>query len=262
MHSPWKYAYASIVGTSHEKTGKACQDSSSCQTLSSKANDEILIAIASDGAGSAMFSEYGSELICNSLTHYIKEHINNGGEVRDIHKDLVKSWIFSFQKEAKLYAEKRDIQLRELACTLVAAVIGEQYAAYIQIGDGGIVTTSPEEGDNYNWVFWPQNGEYENTTVFATDIKSLNHLCFDVYRVQCDEVALFSDGLQRLALHYETKTAYNPFFGPFFQELRKEKFEYSESFSVLLKTFLKSQKVNERSDDDKTLILATRRTNL
>jgi hypothetical protein len=36
-----------------------------------------------------------------------------------------------------------------------------------------------------------------------------------------DEVAMFSDGLQRLALVYESRTAYTPFFEPMFSVLRK-----------------------------------------
>jgi hypothetical protein len=259
MYLPWKYALASTVGTSHQKTGQVCQDASSCQTVVSEANDQILIAVASDGAGSANFSEHGSKLICTSLTRQVKEHIQNGGEVRDIYLDLVKDWIMMFQKEANTFAEEHFIRPKELACTLLAAILGGDYAAFIQIGDGAIVTTSPEEGDNYSWVFWPQNGEYENTTFFATDSYSLNHLNFDVYNGHCDEVALFSDGLQRIALHYETKTAHNPFFRPFFLELRKEKRNYSKRFSDLLVTFLNSTRVSERSDDDKTLILVTRR---
>jgi hypothetical protein len=72
---------------------------------------------------------------------------------------------------------------------------------------------------------------------------------------------MFSDGLQRLALVYESQTAYTPFFEPMFSVLRKADLAACDTLSDQLARFLSSPKVNERTDDDKTLVLATRRYN-
>jgi hypothetical protein len=65
--------------------------------------------------------------------------------------------------------------------------------------------------------------------------------------------------LQRLALVYESKSAHNPFFLPMFSVLRKTAPDNLDSLSDQLAKFLNSPEVNERTDDDKSLILATRR---
>ena len=70
-------------------------------------------------------------------------------------------------------------------------------------------------------------------------------------------MALFTDGLQTLALDY-TRAAHSPFFAPMFAALSSE----TEPGGLLgpLSAFLESPAVNERTDDDKTLILATRKS--
>ena len=69
-------------------------------------------------------------------------------------------------------------------------------------------------------------------------------------------LALLSDGLQMLALNYGTKAAHQPFFAPMFASLRKA--DDAQELLVPLKQFLDSKAVNDRTDDDKTLVLATR----
>jgi hypothetical protein len=65
--------------------------------------------------------------------------------------------------------------------------------------------------------------------------------------------------LQRLALHYEGRTAHAPFFRPMFAPVRAADPGRAETLSTQLAAFLGSQPVNARTDDDKTLVLATRR---
>ena len=73
------------------------------------------------------------------------------------------------------------------------------------------------------------------------------------------EIALLTDGLQRLALHYQTRQAHEPFFRPLFQRLR----EHPEpgcpaALATALERLLAGPAINQRTHDDKTLILATR----
>ena len=64
------------------------------------------------------------------------------------------------------------------------------------------------------------------------------------------------DGLQMLALSYAKKVAHQPFFTPMFAALRKV--EDPQELIVPMRQWLDSTAVNQRTDDDKTLILATR----
>jgi len=69
----------------------------------------------------------------------------------------------------------------------------------------------------------------------------------------------YSDGVQRLALSFEQRIPHNPFFEPMLNVLRNQKSAECEALDQQLAHFLNSPQINERTDDDKTLILATRR---
>jgi hypothetical protein len=110
--------------------------------------------------------------------------------------------------------------------------------------------------DAYEPVFWPQSGEYANTTNFLTDPEWAEHLAFAQRPVRVEELALLTDGLQTLALSFAGRTVHAPFFRPMFQRLRAA--APGEGLARALRQFLDSEPVNARTDDDKTLILATR----
>ena len=99
-------------------------------------------------------------------------------------------------------------------------------------------------------------------TNFATDTEAFEKLEYDLIDRHIEEIALLTDGLQSLVLHYETRTAHAPFFAPIFEWLRPASEDSLQQFSSSLISYLSSQKVNEHTDDDKTLILATRRLSI
>lgn len=257
MISKWKYAFASVKGTSHEKSGLPCQDASLCEILKDKNGRDVLVAVASDGAGSALHSNQGSSLICSLFMDELKVVFAAGLGIENVTENFIKNWLGYFQKEITLIAEGISCTSREFACTFLCAIISDEYEVFAQIGDGAIVVAN--EIDLYSWVFWPQQGEYENTTFFATDARATEWLQYESRKgTTCFEVALFSDGLQKLALHYQTQSAHSPFFRPFFSALRLQEQPINETYVHSLVSFLESPSVNERTDDDKTLILATK----
>ncbi|OCT15814.1 hypothetical protein A8709_09295 [Paenibacillus pectinilyticus] len=258
VKASWKYAFASVKGTSHEKNGLPCQDASLCEILKDKNGQDILVAVVSDGAGSAPLSDQGSKLICALFMDEMKALLATGQGTEDVTETFFKTWLNYFQKEIKVRAEISSGTPRDFACTFLCAIISNECEIFAQIGDGAIVVSN--ELDHYLWVFWPHQGEYENTTFFATDVKAEEWLQYERRKgVPCFEVALFSDGLQRLALHYQTQSAHSPFFRPFFSALRSQEQSVSDKYTQSLISFLGSPPVNERTDDDKTFILATRR---
>jgi len=171
----------------------------------------------------------------------------------------VGDWIRRYQNEISLLAGVEGLELRDFACTLLAAVVDLNCALFIQIGDGAIVISSDEKPDEFCWVFWPQQGQYANTTNFLTDREAIDRFEHSPVNSRIDEVALFTDGLQSLALHYESRRAPGPFFRPMFSWLRPRAGGHCEDLSSSLASFLDSSRVNDCTDDDKTLILATRR---
>lgn len=150
-------------------------------------------------------------------------------------------------------AERLGVRPRELACTALLIVAGPSTAALAQIGDGAIVLGSAE---GYRVAFWPEPSEYVNATDFLTDESFASLLRFEIVEQQIAEVAACTDGLQRLALDFAARTAYSGFFLPLFNELRIA--TDPESLVEPFRKFLDSDQVNQRTDDDKTLVLAVR----
>jgi hypothetical protein len=257
--SPWSFAAASAVGTSHARRALPCQDSSACLLMPTSEDGPVLVGVVADGAGSARRAEVGSRLTCSLTVSAVAALLGNGGTVRDITRGRVEMWLTELQSEVARHAEREHLASREYASTLVAAVVAARYAVFFQVGDGAAVLSLPGPAPAFRWVFWPGTGGLENLTFFATEPHAVSRLKFVLVEGEIDELALFSDGLQRLALQFETRTAHSPFFESVLAPLRGAPVGHSQALSAQLATFLDSPRVNERTDDDKTLILATRR---
>ena len=247
----WKILRDHAQGTSHKATGVPCQDAEMSNIFGSGDN-EVLFLCCSDGAGSAPLSNKGSETACWSLSHCIEKTLSDGTPLGQLTKDHIISWYVGAAAAIVKEAENLNAQPRDLSCTLLGALIGRDIALFFQLGDGGIVISADGA---YQPVFWPQHGEYVNETHFLTDSNLINEIEYEIRQSRIEEVALFTDGLQPLVLDYARKTAHAPFFNQMFTTLRNGELN---DLHVPFSQFLDSSRVNERSDDDKTLILAIR----
>jgi len=252
--SAWRYAAASAVGTSHEKQQRSCEDAHRCEVLQTAAGESILTAFVSDGAGSAKRAEAGSRLACGMALDEIRSLLEGGGSIADLDVHFLTGWLARLRSEVTVRAEAEGLRPREFACTLLGAVVGPESATFFQVGDGAIVVSDQDE---YRWVFWPASGEYENSTYFATEANAAEHLQHAYMEQPIDDLALFSDGLQRLVLDFRNRTAPAPFFRSMLSWVRTAPGD--EPLSDRLSAHLSSPLINDRTDDDKTLILATRR---
>jgi hypothetical protein len=251
----WRFAAAARAGTSHEREQLPCQDSYQCSVAPTPAGDAF-VAVVADGAGSAAESARGSALICRRLTAHIT------ADLHEVEADGAETWLRQrlAGTRADLLAEADSLGLppRQLAATLLCAVLAPGWSVFAQVGDGAIVT--PEVGtDQWNWLFWPQRGEYANTTSFFSDDNALDNIEVGVTGPQ-PEVALFTDGLQHLLLHYEQQTVHSPFFERMLRPVRQSDLRPGENneLSGELYTYLGSAPVTSRADDDLTLVLGTR----
>jgi hypothetical protein len=250
--SAWKLLFQSIQGTGHRRNGQPCQDR--CRVrLEPTGGETVLVLACADGAGSATHAETGAHLACDGITRLVRADLREGLPVAHLDRDTACSWYLRLRQQLGDEADRLGIALRQLACTLLLAVVGETAAAFSQTGDGVLVVA---QEDGYEPVFWPQSGEYANTTNFVTDPEWADHLAFAHRPARVDELALLTDGLQTLALNFAPRTVHAPFFRPMFERLRAA--VPGAGLPRALRQFLDSEPVNARTDDDKTLILATR----
>lgn len=258
MTQTWRLAAASAVGTSHIATGKPCQDSANCALLGPQ-GDQVLVVAVADGAGSASYSEVGSWLATKTLLECVEVYLEDGGSLASLEREEVLRWLSAVIDAIEATAQAQGHTSRDYACTLLAAIVAHDVAAFIQIGDGAIVVSHGEE-DGWSYVFWPQHGEYANTTNFVTSTGASELIQFELAPRQIEELAIFSDGIEKLVLHDATRSVHEAFFKMMLPPVRRSSASGLDAgLSDGLSRYLSSPIVCERTDDDKTLVLASRR---
>lgn len=248
----WKSTASSVTGRSHLDRGESGQDYSRAGSIRI-ADREFFIGLAADGAGSTTDGGRGAELACETVYGCIIEALRQDGDLSRVTDDQIRDWITTSRTIIAGEADLRGKRLKDFACTLIGTVAGEDHALFFQIGDGAIVISA---GGDYETVFWPEQGEYANTTFFVSDETYLESLKCLHRTGSPGEIALFTDGLQNLALSFAQKKAHAGFFRPLFEAIRKDPGNEFSVFSGHLRNFLSRDDVSARSDDDKTLILA------
>jgi len=262
----WRVAAASVAGAAHVRLGLGCQDAHLWRVLDGgAAAAPVLIAVLADGAGSASRAEAGARLACAFALGAVDSLLAGGAGPRDIDRGRVETWLAGLGAETARLAASEGLAPRDFASTLLTAVVAEDCAAFFQVGDGAMVVGAEPPGQGYDCVFWPAHDEYENVTFFAGEPHAAEHLQWALVDRRIEELALFSDGLQRLALDYAGQRAYVPFFQSMLSPLHAAGAAGAavsgadpDGLSGSLAAFLDSPRVNDRTDDDKTLMLAVR----
>lgn len=256
----WRFIAGKAVGTSHIASGTPCQDAYACEVIRDVEGDDVLVVVVADGAGSAPLSHFGAELTSRAVVAAVREHLANA-TVGAFQRAVAEQIVQQVRSQLTAMATEASRPIRDYACTLVAAIIAPSITAFFQIGDGVIVVAPASEADNFSWVFWPERGEYANMTAFITDERWDEHLQYELGPGTVDEVAVLTDGLQNLVLDMRGRAAHSPFFNKMLAPLRLTDVEgNSIELSHFLERYLDSPRVNERTDDDKTLVLGSRRS--
>lgn len=256
----WRFAGASVIGTSHRLTALPCQDAHAVTIIRDSAGVEVLIVCASDGAGTAKFAEQGAQLAVASFQAATQLHFA-GKKVSDLTAHDMASLAAQTRQALVDRSVANAADLRSFACTFLAAVIGPHTVGFCQIGDGVTIVAEATDEADWSWVFWPQRGEFANATAFLTDDDALSAIEVDVAHRRIEEIALLTDGLERMVLKYDTRSVFSPFFETMFSPVRRSKaIGEDAALRDALGAYLDSSPVNQRTDDDKTLVLASRRT--
>ena len=284
----WRFVIGRAKGTSHIAAGFPCQDRLDFRVV----ENCTLVAAIADGAGSASLAERGANMAVKTVADFLSSQLDAG---RLDYGAILREAAAKAREAVVAEARHRAIAPREFASTLLAVIAGPEDGGALQIGDGAIVVSGgdgwnwvfcPQRGmskirwalwpqrvvdDNqmvkrdweFRWVFWPQRGEYANTTRFLTDADALECLLIAPRLGKVTDIALMTDGLESVALHYPSRSAYEPFFHGIFRPLTEvDEAVISDDreikhLSASLDRFLTSGRVRSRTDDDVSLILAS-----
>ncbi|PZF71874.1 PP2C family serine/threonine-protein phosphatase [Taibaiella soli] len=250
----WKAIGQSVIGSSHIASGKNCEDALYHSIVELNNGDQALICFVSDGAGSAKYAAKASAVTVQLAVELAIESVRNNMALND--SILLQIAESTYDHLYQLSKENREPK-NEFSCTLLGCILLPNQAGFMQIGDGAIVRN--DGSNHFTHIFWPHNGEYQNTTSFLIDNPLFPSLKTKIIDETIEEVALFTDGLQMLTLINETETVHQPFFNHLFPSLRKVTEE--SHISILnkkLSDYLSGHGITSRTDDDKTLFLATK----
>lgn len=245
----WRFAAGFATGAAHQRRGEAGQDRWACRQYP----DGTLVAAVADGAGSALHGGEGAELAVHAV---LEAYGQSAEEAMD---DRLRAAVLAARAAVLATAAAREQPPRSFASTLLAVVLGPAEGAAAQLGDGAILLGDAD--DAWDVVCWPQKGEYANTTFFLTDADAPNRLVVKPLPATVTDVALLTDGLEALALHFAEAVVFRPFITRMLAPLRAATPDAAgevPALSAALAQFLASPAVQARTDDDTTLLLATR----
>lgn len=242
MVMPWRVFAASAIGKSHIDSGLPCQDA-----CGSAFDNERLVAVVCDGAGSASKSDIGARECAESVCSFLSAVVGSSSSC--VTPSVIEQAIEVARGHLQLRADELGLPVRELACTVVGVVLFQDGGYLFHIGDG---MAAVELADNSTILSLPENGEYANETYFITGDDWLPHLRTTPFAGTIRCVSLMSDGAMPFAVNRE-KTG---MFGPFIDPVRSYLATVSEAEgSEALLATLSDERTWSITSDDKSLLL-------
>ncbi|MEH2413052.1 PP2C family serine/threonine-protein phosphatase [Nostoc sp.] len=254
----WKVAGDCAIGTSHQNQEIPCQDYGRYLIF----NDVIIVGAVADGAGSAKYSDIGAKLAvetvlkCFSDIHESpqNEEESEEGFSQPLSQEEAEKLFTKIVKIAigKLHnqADEGGYSVNDLACTLLVFVATPDWVAAMQIGDGFIVMRSHDS--EYKLLFQPDKGEFVNETTFITSTNAVKDIPVKVISEKQEFICVSTDGLEKVAIRLSDWEPFSPFFKPLEEYLHESVDPKEDKY---LTEFLNSERLNSRTDDDKTLLL-------
>jgi len=243
--APWRVVGASTAGTSHQKLGQACQDAAGWAL----GPERSLIVAVADGAGSASHGGEGARLAVSTAVNFLSNRRTLGSP--NAQKDALVSALERARSALQSDAGRRGVTARDMATTLILLQATPDSVAALQVGDGAAVVNARQNGPT--GVTSPQTGEYINETMFITAADAMDHHQTVCHGYGLTGGAVFSDGLQMLALKMPEGTPHPPFFGPLLRFVADA--TDAGQADAALRSFLASPRVTGQTTDDLTLVL-------
>ncbi|MAP16392.1 MAG: hypothetical protein CMO49_01295 [Verrucomicrobiales bacterium] len=235
----WQIFSAATAGATHEKHLQKCGDA----VCAIQARGYSLCLIA-DGAGSVS----GSEDFAENLVSYVKDIFQEGSWMQG-EKWTPKNILLHLYESVRGKVSERAFGPGD--STLLALLIADQEAAFLQVGDGFCVV---RENGHFQLISDMDKDAYANETDFIGKTQIPSVKTFNTQDV--DFFALSSDGLTQVALRTKTNQPHIPFFEPFSLFLSEHPSDNEGKKEI--EAFLKSDSLRDKVKDDVSLIIGQR----
>ncbi len=234
----WITTGASVTGTGHIETDCPCQDAHDYLSLP----NATIIGVA-DGLSSASHADRGAQLAVSITMSYLAAGLTKKGDQEGLLRRLAKH----IRQRLHALAERENNSINEYATTLLAGIITPTSISTMLVGDGGIVI---KHGDGFTTITNRPPGSYTNVVIPITsdEYKSATK----IHSFPADAItgiALFSDGVESIAIQRPQEEAVPGLFDTLFTH---------HPSRIGITDWLTSERVNKRTDDDKTIVIATK----
>ncbi|MBE6451882.1 MAG: protein phosphatase 2C domain-containing protein [Alphaproteobacteria bacterium] len=235
-----KIIATSVAGAHHTNLKQSCQDYN-CHKIGKN-----LVAVVSDGAGSAKFGKTGAKIICETLCDILKN-----ADFKNI-KKYVLSAINSAREKLIIHRRntyKSEQGIEDFAATLVGVVYKNGQGIFFHIGDGAAIAFK----NNYNdfIISRPENGDFSCETFFYTQHEWKENLRFTHFE-KASTIILMSDGVTNFSFSDDFNKLEHNFITPIDVFLKNTPSK-SKAIKALTNT-LKNPKAQKINPDDKTLV--------
>ena len=244
---------ARVTGAAHLRHGAPCQDAGSVFITK---DGQSFVAVVADGAGSGRFSHIASDAAVNTVIKSLQGRLEGAGRVTKASLEEAlrnaQTTLVDLERQMRV-PESRSV---DFACTCVIAVLQHDSLLLAQVGDGAVVV---RDNGRLECITPPEQREYVNETWFLNSFKSIERLSIaEVDSCGLSAIAVMTDGVQHMAIHYPSHRPHSAFFQPLFRYMETEAHLNDSERSAELRTFLDSEQARAATDDDKTLIVGVR----
>ena len=150
MRNHWQVVGQSVRGAVHERNGLPNQDA--IYWLPASGEGSLIVLAVADGHGSARYSRshIGACLAVESAAQLVHEFINSQADNLSLIKDATEDWLprALVRKWVEVVTDHlnadplNEESIVAYGATLIVAAVTEQFAVYLQLGDGEILTVA------------------------------------------------------------------------------------------------------------------------
>jgi hypothetical protein len=165
----WLIVHYSAIGKDHRKHNKPCQDHRSIQRM----DQQWGVAVCCDGAGSAEKSDIGSRFVAEQTANVLaltieKEHwlTHHCLPTSEAWNTISRQALYQVYQDLESFAQVNNLELKLLACTVIAVIYSPIGLLVTHIGDGRAAYCNNE--GQWQAIMTPFKGEEANMTVFIT----------------------------------------------------------------------------------------------
>ena len=230
------------MGTYHKAKGFRGQD-----FFASRQNKHRVVAVVSDGAGSAKYGKIGAKCVCEKICNVLLK-----ADFKQIRQNIINA-VDATRDELmmhRLNKTKDENGLLDFSATLVGAVYQDGKGVFFHIGDGAGIALF-EKLTHQAVISEPENGIFASETFFYTMDDWKDSLRFTPFE-NASSLFLMTDGVTGFALKKSARTFEKGFVLPINHFLEGQ--TNLKHAKKALKNTLETPKAQNLSMDDKTLV--------